>query len=182
MDGVDKGLQPLAGKPLIGWVIDRLEANVGEILLSANRSLSAYAAWGYPVIPDATPDFSGPLAGILATAAHTNAPWLLVTPCDTPFLPTDWVARLARAVNAQHPIARACDAAESPQCHYALQLFHRDLLADLADYVASGRRSIQGWHARLPVVDVVVAEPAAFRNLNATAELAAAEAQLANRT
>src|SRR4051812_37844430 len=69
MGGVEKALQPLRGRPLIEWAIDRFAPQVDELLLSANRELERYASYGLPVVRDSMHDeqaTSGPLAGLLA--------------------------------------------------------------------------------------------------------------------
>ena len=43
MGSVDKGLQPLDGRPMVAWAIERLAPQVDEILLNANQNLEAYA-------------------------------------------------------------------------------------------------------------------------------------------
>ncbi|WP_231968433.1 NTP transferase domain-containing protein [Polynucleobacter necessarius] len=63
MGGIDKGLIPFHQKPLIESTISRLRPQVGSILINANRNITKYAVYSYPVILDETPDFSGPLAG-----------------------------------------------------------------------------------------------------------------------
>ena len=66
MGGVDKGLQNHHGIPLALHALLRLQPQVGHLMLNANRNLGAYEAFGAPVWPDATADFPGPLAGVLA--------------------------------------------------------------------------------------------------------------------
>ena len=66
MGGVDKGLQAFRGMPLAMHALFRLQAQVGETMLNANRNLAAYESMGVPVWPDALPDYPGPLAGFLA--------------------------------------------------------------------------------------------------------------------
>jgi molybdopterin-guanine dinucleotide biosynthesis protein A len=110
MGGQDKGLIPLAGRPLIAWVIDALSSQVGSILISANRNQAAYAAFGYPVIGDEAggaglAGFQGPLAGIAAALTLAETPWLLTLPCDAPLPPIDLAARL---VSALTPLGSAC--------------------------------------------------------------------------
>lgn len=46
MGGVDKGLELFRGRPLIEAVIDRLKPQCVSIVISANRNLERYAAWG----------------------------------------------------------------------------------------------------------------------------------------
>jgi len=48
MGGVDKGLQTLRGEPLARHALDRLAPQVGPLMISANRHLHAYAAFGVP--------------------------------------------------------------------------------------------------------------------------------------
>jgi molybdenum cofactor guanylyltransferase len=53
MGGVDKGLQLLRGRPLVEHAIERLQAQVGSLAISANRNLEVYRGYGFPVWPDA---------------------------------------------------------------------------------------------------------------------------------
>ena len=95
MGGIDKGLIPFHQKPLIEATIQRLKTQVGFILINANRNITKYAVYGYPVIMDETPDFSGPLAGFLMGLKNCKTPYLLTTPCDSPLFPEDLGAKLA---------------------------------------------------------------------------------------
>src|SRR5579871_7042257 len=99
LDGRDKGLQLLAGRPLIEHVLDALGDSVGTILISANRNAERYAAYGR-VLADAQSDgeFRGPLAGIAAAFSACASPWLLTLPVDCPRPPRDLLQRLARAI------------------------------------------------------------------------------------
>jgi molybdopterin-guanine dinucleotide biosynthesis protein A len=53
MGGVDKGLQPLRGRPMVEWVIGRLAPQVDEVVVNANANLERYAALGHRVVSDA---------------------------------------------------------------------------------------------------------------------------------
>ena len=52
MGSVDKGLVPLAGRPMVAHVLARLAPQVGAILVNANQNAERYAAFGHPVVPD----------------------------------------------------------------------------------------------------------------------------------
>jgi len=175
----DKGLIELAGRPLAGWVIDRLRPQVGEIVVSANRNLDAYAALGYPVVADTLPGQPGPLAGILAAAGHTRADWLLVVPCDTPMLPDRLAGHMLAVAQARGvPLVRAADGART---HYAVMLLHRRLLADMANCLAAGERRVQAWQDRHPHAEAEFDGPAAFLNVNTEDDLRQAEALVATK-
>ena len=96
MGGVDKGLQNHQGVPLALHALLRLQPQVGEVMINANRNLGAYESMGVPVWPDAQADFPGPLAGVLAGLERCETPYLVTVPCDTPNFP----ARPGRAPGA----------------------------------------------------------------------------------
>ena len=173
MGGVDKGLVELEGRPLVAHVVERLAPQVGALIINANQNLERYAAFGHPVVQDAVGGFAGPLAGLHAALAAARTAWIVTAPCDSPFLPADLVARLARAAVAQGAtlaVARTFD-----QPHPVFALVRRDVRPHLDAFLAGGGRKIDAWYATLPVVEVPFDdEAAAFRNINTAAELAAA--------
>ena len=101
MGGVDKGLQLLQGRPLIAWVLERLGPQVDEILVSANQNLERYHAFGYPVLTDEVEGFAGPLAGLERGLAVARNELVVTAPCDSPFLPSQLVARLHEGLTEQ---------------------------------------------------------------------------------
>ncbi|MFY7917306.1 MAG: NTP transferase domain-containing protein, partial [Rubrivivax sp.] len=80
MGGVDKGLQNFQGAPLALHALMRLAPQVGALMVNANRNLGAYEALEVPVWPDSTPDFAGPLAGMLTGLEHCETPWMATVP------------------------------------------------------------------------------------------------------
>jgi len=171
MGNVDKGFVELAGRPLVAHVIDRLVPQVATLVINANRSAERYAAFGYPVVADAIGGFAGPLAGLHAGLATAATPFVAMSPCDSPFLPADLVARLAAAFDARPidiAVARTFD-----QPHPVFALVRRSVLPHLAQFLDGGGRKIDAWYASLAVADVRFDDEAeAFRNINTPAELA----------
>lgn len=170
MGGVDKGLQPLRGRPMVAWVIERLAPQVAELLINANQNLDRYAAFGRRVIPDDIAGYAGPLAGLqrgLSAAAHD---WVVTCPCDSPFLPRDLVVRLhaaALAADAELAVART-----GTQAHPVFALCRRSVLPGLTAFLAGGGRKIDAWYAGLRTVEVPFDDVAeAFGNINSPAEL-----------
>ncbi|MEM8785604.1 MAG: molybdenum cofactor guanylyltransferase MobA, partial [Pseudomonadota bacterium] len=122
----DKSLTPLAGKPLIDHVLDRVMPQAGQTILSANGDLDRFQPRPLPIIADQVPGSAGPLAGLLAAldwmqTHRPNAPWLLSVPTDTPFLPTDLAGRLAGALPSDKAAA-AC-AASAGRRHPVIALW-----------------------------------------------------------
>jgi molybdopterin-guanine dinucleotide biosynthesis protein A len=100
MGGGDKGLRLVGGKRLIDHVIARLSPQCGALALNANGDPARFANLGLPVLADSLPDHPGPLAGVLAGldwAAEQGAEAIVTAAADTPFFPTDLVAKLRAA-------------------------------------------------------------------------------------
>ncbi len=178
MGGADKGLQNFNGIPLALHTLMRLQMQVGEVLVNANRNLAAYEAFGAPVWPDAAPDFAGPLAGFMTGLEHCDTPWLLTVPCDTPLFPLDLAQRLADAAQAgDAQIAMACapeaDGALRPQPVFCL--LRRELMESLHQFMQGGGRKIDAWTGqhRTVLVDFNAPgdDPRAFFNANTLEEL-----------
>jgi len=180
MGGIDKGLVPLAGRPLVEWVIDRLEPQTGTLLINANRSESEYGRYGYPVIPDRLTGFCGPLAGIAAGLAECDSDWLLTCPCDSPLLPPDLAERLFERLQRERSEIAVAHNGERLQPVFAL--LARTLLDSLEHYLKEGGRKIDRWYEqhRLSVVDFSD-RAETFRNINTPEDVTAIEETLAGQ-
>lgn len=176
--GRDKPLEPLAGRPLVGHVLARLQNQVGAVVISANRNLAAYAQFGYPVVADQLAD-RGPLAGIQAALSVLGSgvdeaaddQWLFVCPGDAPLLPTDLTERLRAGLTGSSEIAVPHD---GERAQHLFMLLQRSAAEEIGSYLEQGGRSVNGWLAGREVVEVSVPDPTAFTNVNTEEELARA--------
>ena len=168
MGGVDKGLQPLRGKPMVEWVLARFAPQVAEIVINANQNVPTYEKYGHRVVSDQIGGFAGPLAGLHAGLNAAKHPLVVTVPCDSPFLPEDLVGRL-RGSMKDHDLAVA---KTGDQAHPVFALMKRDVRESLEAFLASGGRKIDAWYAALKVVEVPFDDEAdAFRNINTMDEL-----------
>lgn len=172
MGGIDKGLVPIAGRALVGHVLDALRGQGMEtVLIVANRSHEAYARHA-PVIADAEPAFRGPLAGIAAALAVCTTPWLLSVPVDCPDPPPDLVARFAAAARSGRA-APALVAHDGERRQPLFALYRRTLAADAAA-AAGNSLGVHAWQQHIGAREVdFAAVRAHFANLNTPAALAA---------
>ena len=173
MGGVDKGLQLHAGAPLAMHALMRLGAQVGPVMINANRNLGAYEAFGVPVWPDADTDYAGPLSGFLAGLEHCETPYLVTVPCDSPLFPEDLVQRLATAL-VEHDAEIAMAATREGgalQVQPVFCLMKTELLESLIRFTQSGQRKIDKWTAQHRCVDVPFDDAHAFTNANTPDEL-----------
>jgi molybdopterin-guanine dinucleotide biosynthesis protein A len=166
MQGQDKGLVSFRGRPLIEHVIERIQPQVDQIIISANRNTERYAHYTDQVIADQDPGFSGPLAGIASGLPHCHHALTLVVACDMPQLPRDLVARLSLAIH-EHEIAIA--SSESRQ--QLVLLLKTSLLDSIASALANNHLKIMDWINNRDTVVVEYDDKSAFINLNTLSDL-----------
>ncbi|MBK6612672.1 molybdenum cofactor guanylyltransferase MobA [Ottowia sp.] len=185
MGRADKGLQPFRGVPLALHALRRLRRQSlppAAVMISANRHLADYAAFGAPVWPDAVPGHAGPLAGFLAALEHCQTPLLLTLPCDVPHFPLSLCERLAQALceqTADIAMAAALGGDEPGAARLRTQpvfcLLRATLRDSLAGFMQAGGRKVDAWaaqHRRVIVpFDAPSDDPRAFANANTLEEL-----------
>lgn len=177
MGGVDKGLVRIAGRPMIEHVISRLKPQVGTLLINANRNLDAYRELGYPVVPDASAEYLGPLAGFLAAMRAAETPFILTTPCDTPLLPRDLAARLWREFD--DPAIGLAVVSNGSYLEPVFALIATSLADSLEVFLNAGGRKIDRWYATTRMATVDFSDAAeSFANVNDPEQSSAMEARL----
>jgi molybdopterin-guanine dinucleotide biosynthesis protein A len=170
MGGADKGLVELEGRALVAHALDALRPQVGRLLISANRNRERYAQFGWPVIEDSTPDFPGPLAGMLAGLSRCETEWLVSVPCDMACVPVDLVRELLRSARATKK--KAAFAVIDDRAQYVCALMHRSLMPCLEATLAANERSVWRWLALHDACAVAFDAPAGTRvNVNCVEDL-----------
>ncbi|MFV2093066.1 MAG: molybdenum cofactor guanylyltransferase MobA [Hyphomicrobiales bacterium] len=184
MGGGDKCLVPLAGRPMLAHVIERIAPQVERVLINANGDPARFSGFGLPVAADTVEGFAGPLAGVLAGLEWTvrnvpEATHMVSIATDTPFFPTDLVTRLVAGVQAGGmPLAVASSAGRT---HPVFGLWPVSLLDNLTEAVTvEGLRKVDIWTARHGVAQVEFDTRAGdpFFNLNRPEDIAEAEIRL----
>lgn len=178
MGGIDKGLIPFRKQALIDATLARLKKQVGPIIINANRNITKYAVYGYPVIMDETPDFSGPLAGFAAGLKACKTQYLLSVPCDSPLLPLDLVARLANEMeqgNYQLVYASSKETNGKVWAQPVFCLMRANLQESLELFLQKGDLKIDHWFKELHSGTVLFEDALAFVNVNTPEELKALE-------
>jgi molybdopterin-guanine dinucleotide biosynthesis protein A len=180
LGGGDKPLRTIAGRPMLDHVLERLKAQVGEVVISANGDPQRLAGYGLPVIPDEASK-AGPLAGILSGmrwARTRGAGRLLTVAGDTPFLPLDLAQRLGEV-----EAGRIAVASSGGRRHPVFALWPVALEPDLASFLSSsGTLSVMAFLEPLEPVTVDFPFSLAggkpldpFFNVNTPEDLAQAE-------
>jgi molybdopterin-guanine dinucleotide biosynthesis protein A len=172
LGGVDKGLEELAGRPLVAHIIAALEPQCDTLLINANRNQPRYATFGYPVAADDNDEYPGPLAGMLSALRAARTRYVLCVPCDAPLLPADLTARLWRALTDNQARASVARSADGLQPVYVL--LDRSLADHLHTYLDSGARKTADWLRAVAAAEADFSDsPAMFLNMNTDTDRAA---------
>ena len=172
LGGVDKPLLDLAGRPLLGHLVERLQPQVDQIVLSCSRSTAEYERFGYPLVADVQAD-QGPLGGIVSAAAKIATPWLLTIPGDMPFVPANLIAALA-----SHCRSRGAAVATAAGYRQNLtMLLAPPSIESLRGFFVAGGRAAHRWLDANAVAAVEFAG-ADFLNVNTVADLRLARSRL----
>ena len=183
-----KAMTLLGGQPMIRHVIPRMQAQTSPVLLSVQDRDSELDEPGLVNVPDIVQRHRGPLTGLcsamqylLETGGHE---WLLLCPCDAPFLPLNLADRLyEEAIRTQKTISTVrykrvlqptfslWNLSVFPQVHDAVMTAGQGGLMSMLDELP---HAVVNWQEKpLP----------AFFNVNTKADLIIAARQLdANNT
>ncbi len=180
MESRDKGLVPLAGRPMIEHAIMRIRPQVGAIMINANRHLEEYRNYGYPVVQDSSNDFQGPLAGMAACLRHCHTPWMATIPCDVPLLPEKLIGRLHHALTLHD--AEVAVATDGQRLHPVFCLISVELTDKLEAFLMLGGRKIDRWLQQVRTVQADFSDAeSCFHNVNTADELAKLNQALLHR-
>jgi molybdopterin-guanine dinucleotide biosynthesis protein A len=147
MGGRDKGLILYRQRPMLTYAIEAMQPVVDELVISANRNLDRYRQFGFPVLKDASRNFEGPLAGILAAMhyAHGNG-IVLATPCDSPLVRTKHLQYILETL--LHNKAGCCAAFDGERLHPVFLALRAELAGSLEDFLCNGQRKVGLWLAQ----------------------------------
>ncbi|MEJ2344560.1 MAG: molybdenum cofactor guanylyltransferase MobA [Gammaproteobacteria bacterium] len=178
MGGLDKGLVPLNGRPMIEYALHALRPQVADIVINANRNHSRYGAYGYRLIADQMGDYSGPLAGMASAMSIVTTPYVVTVPCDSPLIAPDLVERLQQALRAREADLAVAHDGQRMQPVFALLPVR--LLDNLREFLAAGERKIDRWYAQHTVALADFSDAGEmFINVNTPEERDAVAAQVA---
>ena len=173
MNGEDKGLVHFRDTPLYQHVLARLQPQVEEVIISANRNGERYQESGCRIITDSFPGFAGPLAGMLTALQAIETEWAVFASCDTPFLPLNLVEQLWNGKSE----AKAAWACSNGRDHPTHAIIHRDRAELLEQYLYRGERKLMFFLKEAQGVPVLFHDADAFINMNTAEDLTVNQAK-----
>ncbi len=181
MAGANKALQPLAGKPLLSHVIARFQPQCCSLCLSVESIEPLWDRFGLQQVADTQAGSNGPLGGVLAALEVTRhqSEWLMLVPCDAPFLPLELAKRLGDCASSEQRLAALVSYQDEWQPTFSL--WHRKLLPALRQAVTGqNKRGLKEFLlTQSPAVmhwpeQRLAQQPSPFFNINSPQDLAEA--------
>jgi len=161
LNGEDKGLCLYQNKPLIRHVLEALECQVSDIVISANRYLETYEMLGYKVVEDGNDEFEGPLKGLSKALPYCKQSKVLVTTCDMPFIPSTLLTLFDEISTA--PL-QVISVKQRMQLCFLMDV---NLQQSLNDYLKDGGNRVMQWIKSNEYYNIeYLGDPIHFKNLN----------------
>lgn len=167
--GVDKAVLREAGVALWERQLGMLRATGCRDVMISARPEQAWVPAHTPVVRDARPD-AGPLAGIAAALAQTDATHLIVLAVDLPRMEPAWLARLKAHCAPGVGAAGRHDGFYEPLA----AIYPRELLGAAESALRSDELALQRFitsaGAAMTALDIAPAEAVWFNNWNVPGE------------
>ncbi len=141
--GTDKSLLPLAGKPMLAHVIERV-APLGLPMSLITNTPEKHASFGLPMFSDLFPG-QGALGGIYTAVMSSPSAYTLCLACDMPFLNPDLLRYLIDQ-RAGYDAVVPCNAGNF-ECLHAV--YHRCCLPLFERQITEGNLRISDLYAHL---------------------------------
>lgn len=176
---INKARAQLGGKTLLKHVYERLQPQVSQLYLNCQPDFPATAEIDSPlIVQDYLANQKGPLNGVLGVldrAVEDGHEWLLITPCDTPFMPANLAIKLLDIARENSLEMVVPSYKGIPQA--SLSLWHRNLLQPLMRAVLD--RGAEGFkqfypHTLYELVEWPQADYDPFLNVNHQSDLSEA--------
>jgi molybdenum cofactor guanylyltransferase len=179
--GQEKGLLDLNGDPMLSYVVQSMLDLVDEILISVGRGRAdeydEYREIGFEIVEDRETG-AGPLEGLVCSLKAARGEYVLVGPCDTPFLRKEVCELILSRANGKEGAVPVVRGMYEP-LHGAYE--RSKALKSFESALTSGERKVGGAFntldlARVEESDLRAADPEleSFWNLNSPQDIALA--------
>lgn len=173
MDGQDKYCLPFGENTLFSHIADRLGPQVDKLIINANKPANFKR---YEVVPDEKSNL-GPIGGLysaLKYASQNGYKKIVTVPCDTPFIPGNFVEKLVGCEESRCVVASSLS-----RIHPVLALWDISVIDDVMTSIEHGERKLM---TLLKGMDHGVCQwaegPDPFFNINTPEDLKIAESRL----
>ena len=165
MDGRAKGLIEINGTPIIRRLTNLVQNRASDIFFVGQED-GAYASLGFRTISDAQPNKGAP-GGLYTALISADTPWVMVLPCDVPYLNTETLDRLQPS-RVHDAILYRVNGRQQP----LVGLWNQKVSEALHTALKRGNPSLNELAEGLNVKWIETTDERPFFNLNSHADLA----------
>ena len=144
MGNNDKGLINVGGTPFVEILINKIIPHSKDIIINANRNISQYKKYNYPVVEDEIKGFKGPLSGIYSMLKATKKDYLFTLPCDCPNFSWEIIETFLKNKKSNE----LCIAHNNLRSQPVFMLISKLKLKSLENYLKNGERKIDIWYKK----------------------------------
>ncbi|MCB1615654.1 MAG: molybdenum cofactor guanylyltransferase [Pseudomonadales bacterium] len=123
-------------------LIDGLAGVASRVLIVGEPQPGLYAGLGAPLVRDSLQN-AGPLSGILAALESATSEFVLICPCDTPYVPVDLAAGLLGQLKMRKNDLVFCQ--ENGRDHPLFAVLRIHLADSLRHFLDGGGRKVLDW-------------------------------------
>ena len=153
MLGKDKGLQQLNGQAMAKSVYQALKPHVNSLYINCNQNHEAYRKICANICTDTIAGYQGPLAGLVSLMNASTADYLLVSPCDTPYISDIFGHKMVSALNQTLKSSPPSNnrtpllfASKDANRHHPLHLLiSTQYQSNLEDALLQGQKRVMQW-------------------------------------
>lgn len=142
--GEDKSLMWVGGVPLIEKVVEQLQPNFKQVLISGSREKFGFI--GVPVVEDREPG-EGPLMGLLSVLVESEHELNFVTACDVPDVQMPFVRRMLEQADGFDAVVPVVNGDKQP----LFAVYRKSAAGMIDDLLSAGKKSM---HALLDELNV----------------------------
>lgn len=164
--GRDKAFIRYGDKFLIEYSLKLLQEYCDEIFISAGDDHERFLHLGFTIVLDEHKGI-GPIAGIHAALKKARNPYLLVLPCDTPFLQCSTIFSITRFA----PLHKAVYAELESKAEPLIACYSKDLLLPIEQMIREENYKLQNLIDRDKTKAIPFHQKDQFRNLNRPGDL-----------
>jgi len=139
----DKGLLKVKGVSFVERIAKQLQNQVSDIYVSSNNNQDAYQALGFKCINDYPFPSEGPLCAIAAGLTKIPCDYLLIVPCDSPYISKNICKELLWGIKDSN--AKIACLTQEEKIEPLFSMINTSLAKKLKEDIEKGMRKTQKW-------------------------------------
>ena len=168
MDYKDKGLIKFNGYSVLSRILNIACNFSNDVFVIANRNLQEYGELHSKLYSDILDNYQGPLSGIYTSLSKCNNKYVIILPCDGPFIQEEYFERfISCGTDVSIYVAKTGDRLQP-----VYSRLNASLKENLKAYLETGERKIDKWYTACGYKEVLFEQSEEmFININSKEDI-----------